>query len=37
MVQRVGFVVIFLLLVLGSLSPSWAGVRWVRVDVAGMA
>lgn len=37
MIRQVGFLVLFFLLTLGGLSPSWAGVRWVRADVAGMA
>lgn len=37
MIRRIGFVVVCVLFVLGGFTSSWADVRWVRVDVAGLA
>ena len=37
MIRRIGFVVVCVLLALGGFTSSWAGVRWVQVDVAGLA
>ena len=35
--RRIGFLVVCILFAMGGFTSSWAGVRWVRVDVAGLA